>query len=307
MMDERTLTILRGHGWTPGETLGAGMEGTVIDLTPDEVAKVWHRRDRADLEALVRFGDALRQAAIPFRTSRAIELLPGEGRPITIEQRVHGRPLRRDDLVDPRIASATEARLMGDALAGLAQATHPGLTVLPILPGEPAFENDASFATNLADLARRRFDAHPALLRERIGDIDRLVDALIVRLRTLRTPSPARLIHGDLIPANVLVADDAVAGVLDFGFLTTLGDPEFDAAITASIFDMYGTHARESERVLSDSFLRRFGHDPVRYGLYRAAYAVITQSSFGLDAADGHFRWCASMLEREDIRQAILS
>lgn len=306
-MDERTLTNLRGHGWTPGETLGAGMEGTVIDLSSDEVAKVWHRRERADLIDLVRFGAALGKSSVPFRTSRAIELLEGEGLPVTIEQKVHGKPLRLDNLVNPPIVSDHESRLIGDALAGLAQAIDPGLAVLPILPGEPAFTNDVSFANNLADLAQRRFDAHPELLRTRIGDIDQLLGALLERLRALPMVSPASFIHGDLIPANVLIEDDQVAGVVDFGFMTTLGDPEFDAAITASIFDMYGTNARESERVLSSAFLLRFGHDPVRYGLYRAAYAVVTNSYFGADDTDGHFLWCASMLEREDVRNAIRS
>jgi hypothetical protein len=305
-MDEQTLTVLRGHGWTPGETLGTGMEGTVLALSSDEVAKVWHRRDRADLLGLVRFGTALGQTSVPFRTSRAIELLDGGGLPVTIEQRVHGRPVRLDNLVDPPIVSDTEARLMGDALAGLARGVEPGLDVLPILPGEPSFENDSSFAVNLADLAQRRFDAHSARLRHKIGDIDELVGTLLVRLRMLPTVSQASLIHGDLIPANVLVEGDHVAGVVDFGFMTTLGDPEFDAAITASIFDMYGTHAHESERVLSSAFLLRFGHDPLTYGLYRAAYAVITNSLFGADDTDGHFKWCAAMLEREDVRNAVL-
>jgi aminoglycoside phosphotransferase (APT) family kinase protein len=31
--------------------------------------------------------------------------------------------------------------------------------------------------------------------------------------------------------------------VLDFGFLTTAGDPRLDAAITATVMNMYGPHA----------------------------------------------------------------
>lgn len=306
-MDERILTLLRERGFTPGETLGVGMEGTVIDLSSEEVAKVWHGRKTSDLEGIVRFGAALARSTVPFRTSRALELLEGDGPPITIEQKVFGSPLRLDNLVDPPIASDEEARLVGDALSGLAHATDPELAVLPILPGEPAFQNDSSFTSNLADLAERRFNTHPALLRVRIGDIDRLVVALLNRLRMLPTLRPACLVHGDLIPANILIEHDQVAGVLDFGFMTTLGDSEFDAAIAASIFDMYGANASQSELVLSSAFLARFGHDPSRYALYRAAYALTTYSAFGVDGADGHFKWCAAMLEREDIRHAILN
>ena len=52
-----------------------------------------------------------------------------------------------------------------------------------------------------------------------------------------------------------------VAGVLDFGFLTTVGDPHFDELITASVFDMYGPNARRSEDLLSEAFADRLGRD----------------------------------------------
>lgn len=114
------------------------------------------------------------------------------------------------------------------------------------------------------------------------------------------------LIHGDLIPANVVVDAGQIGGVLDFGFLTTVGDPRFDAAITASIFDMYGPQARASEAILSEVLLERFGHDRDSYGLYRAAYAIITISYFGQDGLDGHYAWCVRMLRRPDVIDALL-
>lgn len=105
--------------------------------------------------------------------------------------------------------------------------------------------------------------------------------------------------------ANVLIEDGEVSGVVDFGFLTTVGDPRFDAAITASIFDMYGPNARASEAALSDAFCARLDHDRSVYGLYRAAYALITNSWFSTDSRDGHFQWCAEMLGRPDSREAV--
>ncbi len=197
---------------------------------------------------------------------------------------------------------------MGDALAGLSNARDPELNELPILPGEAPFTNDDGFASELADLAHRRFTARPDLLRQEISDIDDLVRLLLTKLRALPQPDSMRLLHGDLIPANVLVEGGEVAGIVDFGFLTTLGDPRFDAAITASIFDMYGANARESEERLSAEFAARFDHDPLPYALYRAAYAIITNAHFGTDGTDGtdgHFLWCASMLRRPEIEDAI--
>lgn len=57
------------------------------------------------------------------------------------------------------------------------------------------------------------------------------------------------------------------------------GTRPFDAAIAASVYDMYGPGAAESEAILDRVILdraiaERFGHDPGRLALYRAAYAL---------------------------------
>jgi hypothetical protein len=282
------------------------MEGTVVDLSADEVAKIWHGRAREDVHTLLRFGLALDRAALPFATSGALELLDDDDLIITIERKVHGLPLRPDRIPVPPAVSADEVRLLGDVLEGLATAVNsPGLSALPILPGDQPFEQSDSFPGSLAGLVERRFHAAPRALRREVDDVDSLVAAVAAALRALPRADPV-LIHGDLIPANVLVQEARVSAVLDFGFLTTLGDPRFDAAITASVFDMYGPNARASETTLSQAFAARFGHDLDSYGLYRAAYAVITNVYFSADGTDGHFAWCARMLRRPDVRAAVL-
>jgi hypothetical protein len=85
-----------------------------------------------------------------------------------------------------------------------------------------------------------------------------------------------------------------------------VGDSHFDAAITASVFDMYGPKARRSEDLLSEAFADRLGHDRDRYGLYCGAYAVVTHGYFGVDGTDGHFLWCAEMLGRSDVTARVL-
>jgi aminoglycoside phosphotransferase (APT) family kinase protein len=74
-------------------------------------------------------------------------------------------------------------------------------------------------------------------------------------------------IHGDLVAGNILVDQDArPLAVLDFGFLTTAGDPRLDAAIFA---------------------------------------AVATSNAFTPDGSDGHFAWCLTQLGRADITAAL--
>lgn len=224
---------------------------------------------------------------------------------VTVEQKVTGRPLRPDALPDAPLVTHEQARLMGDALAGLSRAHAADLSALPVLPTEEPLTRSSGFGPSLADLVERRYTARPELLREEIDDIDELATALVRRLRDLPDSDSPGLIHGDLIPANMLIEDGGVAGVVDFGFLTTVGDPQFDAAIAASIVDMYGPNARHTEQVLTSEFCDRFDHDLAAYDLYRAAYAVITNAYFATDSHDGHFQWCAQMLQRDDVRAAI--
>lgn len=272
------------------------MEGTVVDLSDGNIAKIWHGRSRDDLTALLQFGKALGSAAVPFATSGATDLLDSGEVLITIERKVDGEPLRaaHAHLGDAPVITDDEVRLMGDALEGLSHASDPRLAALPILPGEPPLALNDAFGSSLAGLARRRFHARPELLRHAVEDVDELLSVITSKLEALPQPPRRTLVHGDLIP-----------GILDFGFLTTLGDPRFDAAITASIFDMYGPNARISEAALSEQFAARFGHELSTYALYRAAYAIITFASYGQDGSDGHFAWCAALLQRPDVRDAL--
>jgi hypothetical protein len=95
-MDEPAARLLRRHGWEPGAVLGSGMEGTVVDLSGGEVAKIWHGRSRADLDALVCFGAALDTGSPPFATPRILELLEDDDLLISIERKVDGEPLAPD-------------------------------------------------------------------------------------------------------------------------------------------------------------------------------------------------------------------
>ncbi|MGZ4504187.1 MAG: phosphotransferase family protein [Nocardioidaceae bacterium] len=302
----RWTDFLRRCGLRPTVVLGSGMEGTVVDVGDDLVAKIWHRRTASELEALTTFYDAVAAVDPGFRTPRIHQVLRLDDQLATVETRLHGTPLAgpadRGLVVDD--AAVT---VIIDVLAGLAALPpRPGMGVLPVLEDEPPFDTETMpFAASLAGLVERRVKEFHEPLSARLPRLDVVVSAVVDRLDELSTERLS-LVHGDLIPANVLVDDTTRPhAVLDFGFLSTVGDPAFDAAITASIFDMYGPHAAQNEAVLDGAIADRFGYPPGRLAVYRAAYALITSNCFSVSGSDGHFEWCARMLERPQVLEAL--
>src|SRR5207249_7652414 len=76
---------------------------------------------------------------------------------------------------------------------------------------------------------RRSLEQSP-WLRSDVPQVDALVERLTGRIEAVK-PRRKALVHGDYFPGNVLMSDDlTVAGVIDFGPLTVIGDPYLDLA-----------------------------------------------------------------------------
>ena len=93
--------------------------------------------------------------------------------------------------------------------------------------------------------------------------------------------------------------------VLDFGFLSTAGDPRLDAATTAIIMNMYGPHSAEIGQTLSRRLAAALGDQLEALLVYQAAYAIATSNAFTTDGTDGHFAWCIAQLTRPDVTDAL--
>ena len=302
-MLSQPVAALQRAGYSPGRVLGAGVEGVVLDLGSERVAKLWRSRVPAELTQLQLFYDAL-DASIA--TPRILQILEVDGQAISIEARLSGSALRESMGDAETLVSDAEIHALVTVLAALGDVpVRPELSLLPVLPGEGPCDPSGSFPVSLAALVKRRFAAFEGVMGNALRDAQEVSRAVVSRL--LATPLETRtLLHGDLIPGNVLISPDGdVSAVVDFGFLSTVGDPAFDVAVTASVFDMYGSHARASERLLDQAFAECFGVDAERVGLYRAAYALVTSNCFSLDGSDGHFAWCMDVLRRPDVRDAV--
>ena len=79
-------------GLLPVAEIGSGMEGTVLRLQGDLVAKVWHSAGEDDLAVRQRFYADVADA-LPLRTTRMLDVVRVGERWASIEPLLHGIPL----------------------------------------------------------------------------------------------------------------------------------------------------------------------------------------------------------------------
>lgn len=308
IQDERWADHFRAQGHPAVALLGRGVEGVVHDLGDGLVGKVWFQRGAADLLLTQEFQQELLAQDLPYETPLILQIDEVDGRAVTLERRLPGTPLSVL-LQDERIPLAVAHEAALAAATGLAGAqAGPAARALTVLDETtPLWAGHQCWTEALAALVQRRAVAHAEVLRARITDFD---EKLVQVQRLLkRVPlEPDRILHGDLVPPNILVDDEfRVTAVIDWSFLTTAGDHTFEASVAAGIFDMYGPGARVSDDALTAVLVEQHGHSLARMLLYRAAYAIATANSFSADGSDGHFAWCAAVLEREDVVETLYS
>jgi aminoglycoside phosphotransferase (APT) family kinase protein len=294
-----------GHPDVP--PLAAGVEGAIYRLGDGTVAKVWGRRREPELVRSQHFYADVAAAGLPFDTPFILRVEEVDGVAVTYERELHGAPLQK------RLAfedSSLDAATVDCALAVLhALATVPGTNNMRQLP---VLDEDRSFWTGTDDfpgaliaLLERRVARFGELLGVHVPDFSRRYARLLEKLDGLDR-IPTTVIHGDLFGENILV-DDGVqpTAVLDFGFLSTAGDPRLDASITALIMNMYGPHGPAIADSLTEVFAAELGYPVEVMLIYRAAYAVATSNAFTLDGSDGHFPWCVAQLTRPAVSAAL--
>lgn len=306
--DETWTAEFARLGHPDAEPLAAGMEGAVYRLGGGLVAKVWGGRSAAELARLRDFYDGLAGRGLGFRTPRILQIHSTALGHCTVEEELPGRPLAEVRPVPEGEATGPEVRdAVLDVLAGLASVTGPEeLAHLPVLDETGPFRRaGADWTGSLTALIDRRLHRFGDVLAAAVPGLDGKAGRVRELLHAWGRGREG-LLHGDLTTANILVDDELrPTAVLDFGFLSAAGDPAFDAAVTGCIVDMYGPQARRTEADFDEAVTRRFGHPRELLLLHRAAYALITSNAYDPDGADGHFRWCADMLLREDVTELL--
>jgi hypothetical protein len=294
----------QGHDAT---ALAAGVEGAIYDLGGGMIAKVWRERAAVDLGRMQRFYADVAAAGLPFATPEIIEIQQVDGTSVTYERKLPGVPLQKRMGLNDRKIGPAAVRCVVDVLRALATvpATSSMRELAVLDEGQPLWSGAQDFRSALAGLLGRRVAQFGDVIREHLPDFDRRYRALQDCLAPI-SPFPDCVVHGDLLGGNILVDHDArPVAVLDFGFLTTAGDPQLDAAITASVLNMYGPHAPFITRDLTTLLARELGYSTHALLIYQGCYAVATSNAFTPDGSDGHFAWCIAQLRRSDITEAL--
>jgi len=280
--------------------VGSGMEGAVYALGGGVIGKVWASRQPGELAKLQRFYADLAAARLRVGTPDILDVRSVDGASVTIERELVGTPLQER-------LSETDAGPRLPEVAGIIEVLRElhsvpacaSMRALAVLNEALPFWVDGQGWNESLDVAiMRRVARFGSQLRAAVKDFD----AMLSRTRdALRRVKCERLtaIHGDLCGVNILVnADGAPTAVLDFGFLSTAGDPLFDVSVTAAIYNIYGPHAEHIADDLTRQFAKSFGCSEDLLLLYRAVYALLTSNAYDAAGGDGHFAWCAAILNR---------
>ncbi|MCW6004010.1 aminoglycoside phosphotransferase family protein [Micromonospora sp. CPCC 205371] len=298
----RWLSYFARNGHPEAAPLAAGVEGAVYRLGDGVVAKVWRRKRAPELLAAQRFYADVAAAGLPFATPLILRVEEVEQTAITYERELHGAPLQQR-LNDTHAAlDATTLSCLLQVVKALATVpATPAMRQLPVLDEDrPLWAGTDDFPTALIALLERRTARYGDLLARHVPGFRLRYERLLTKLDSFDR-IPATVVHGDLFGENILVDDEGQpTAVLDFGFLSTAGDPRLDASITALITDMYGPHAPARASALTHTFATELGY-PIDVMLaYQAAYAIATSNAFTDDGSDGHFAWCVAQLNRPD-------
>jgi aminoglycoside phosphotransferase (APT) family kinase protein len=297
------LRYFASEGFPDAEPLAAGVEGAIYRLGGGLVAKVWGRKREPELVAMQRFYADVAAAGLPFATPLVRAVHEVDGVAVTFEDELFGRPLQDHLSIEDQVLDPAAVDCLTTVLCALATVpctdTMRRLAVLD--EDRPFWAGTDAFPTALTALLRRRVARYGPLLRTHVPDLDLRITRLTQQLADL-PPVPPTVIHGDLFGANILVDHEKrPTAVLDFGFLTTCGDPRLDAGISAAIMNMYGPHAPDITRTLTTHLANALQYPKETLVLYQAAYAVATSNAFTDDGTDGHFTWCLTQLTSPEL------
>ena len=305
--------VLRRHGLDAGSLLGVGTEAEVYALDDDTVIKLYSDPSREDhLRVLQEFYASLDTRQLPFALPKIGGIDVMSGVLVVREQRIDGLPM------DRAIATRGPSRQFEFVPTYLDTVLSLGeVQVRADIGRYLLFDSDNSSSVQKSDwyefVYRLTLDKTTRRRELLCGDIPELgdkLDHLATLSRSGVYDSSLQLVHGDFLPANILVSNSGeVKGVVDFGGFTMFGDPVYDVALACIFYDMYGPNAKEARAFLFDRAVERLGSQS--RGLmfrYAASYALASCDMYGEEETmrqDDHYQWATSLLSEPSLWESM--
>lgn len=303
------LQILQSLGYQKPTLLATGMEGTVFELEPKStIAKVWFSKTRLEVLALNEaYASAKKSRNRDIELPLILDLQEVAGHVVTIERFLKGSMLE-SNIFDSNAQVNIQAIEALSSCLSMLRSHHDAIEFgrLPLLGmwTDPIVDGNSLVAA-IKSLISQKCEKTYFNLQRDLSGLRELIECTFDFLDT-RRHCKCGIVHGDLFGANILVNDKLIpTAIVDFGFLSTYGDPAFDVAISGSIYSMYHKNALQIDNYVTGMLARRLDHALPVLLAYKAIYALLTAGAYSQSREDGHYQWCINLLNRADIRASL--
>lgn len=275
-MSPEHARFLAAFGIGPDDLIGEGGESFVYGLGADAVLRL-PKQPNFDGQSRERLQVFLEHIAgqMPFATPEILEIGPDEA--WTVERRLPGRSMLEmlRTLDDDRRDKAFRNYVA--AIDGFGAIRLDAFPYGHLLAKAPVVADDWRtflWETLIGFRTRNRVTiAHEA------GDPYALFEVAADMIAALPTWPAKVLVHGDYFPGNVLLDDKLnVSAVLDFGTLTTCGDPTLDLAVSYLTLELIEECTADDARFVRDLIVERHGEEIMPALRFYRAYLAFSMA-----------------------------
>ena len=278
------------------QRLGHGGEAVVWALDETRVVRV-HRQPQAEhVRRIAAFIDRLDRDAAPFALPELLEVGEADGTTWAIERRLPGRAL---DGVLQGLRGDVRRRALRAYLDGAGQVRRLGVpdgwdAGCGEVFMEPPIRTER-WPDLLAGQLQRQLDLARPVLTQEVPHLDAVEASVLAGAAAEPDPGERSLVHGDFFPGNVLVGPDlAVTAVLDWSWLTVIGDPDHELRSAVVFLRGSRTGTAEDEAYCTELLVERWGED-ARNRIARARRFEAARFS-PYDEDPGLHGWCVDVL-----------
>ena len=284
--------------------LGKGMQSTVFELDKDYVLKIYGVDiGIKNLKRLKSFYESLDTEDVTFHTPLLTDIKEVGTKLLVTEKKLQGRCPGMDAFKDfPATSLKKYLSSYVESLFSIQRIKTSFLNIAEPLDLTGDFFTHKSYKNweeLITTALKVKYFKNQDIFDLKVKNAPQLIEKLINKVQSFYVGNNY-LIHGDFFPANTMINEDMkITSLLDFGILTTIGDPIFDIALGATFSDMYGqvTHFKIKEFVCGLVKERISKEDYDRTQIYILIYSFISANMYRTnDPTDGHFTWCINNL-----------